>query len=208
MLAELIFQRETDSSLESTHASPLARQRTVTLDTQEEEEGKGEESASPSSSSRQLSAKEEEGEEEEDVKEEEEVTPRRRIRKDREIAENIDVLRSLLMGHLSRQREVNHLLTRAPLLVGEGQGASGRNPKSPKEGRKGKSEAGGGGQTRSPRHAPEGEEGAGRAGGGLVRQGTFNVDEEGEGEGEDGPVDLNATLDGHLTRTKAVKQLK
>lgn len=41
-----------------------------------------------------------------------------------------------------------------------------------------------------------------------MRQGTFNVDEEGEEGSEDAPVHLNATLDGHLTRTKAVRQLK
>lgn len=91
------------------------------------------------------------------------------------------------------------------------QGASGRNLNSPKGGRKGKTEVAGGGggrgQTRSPRQAPEGEEGSGK-GGGLVRQGTFNVDEEGVEEEVEGPVALNATLDGHLTRTKAVRQLK
>ncbi|MPC35772.1 hypothetical protein E2C01_029207 [Portunus trituberculatus] len=112
----------------------------------------------------------------------------------KKIAETLDVLRSLLSGHLSRQQEVNHLLTSAPLLVGEGQGNGGGALQSPR----------GGGQARkSPRQVPEGAEGKT-----LVRQGTFNVDEEGmEGE-QEGPTTLHATLDAHLTRTKGVKQLK
>ncbi|XP_045123869.1 IQ domain-containing protein E-like isoform X2 [Portunus trituberculatus] len=190
VLAEIIFQRDTDTSLEVAPDTPrslsMARQRTVTLDTQEEESLQ----EHTSLSSQGMGSREEEG-----LKEEEELSPgKRRRRKDREIAETLDVLRSLLSGHLSRQQEVNHLLTSAPLLVGEGQGNGGGALQSPR----------GGGQARkSPRQVPEGAEGKT-----LVRQGTFNVDEEGmEGE-QEGPTTLHATLDAHLTRTKGVKQLK
>lgn len=191
MLAEIIFQRDTDTSLEAAPDTPrslsMARQRTVTLDTQEEESLQ----EHTSLSSQGISSREEE-----EVKEEEVSPGKRRRRKDREIIETLDVLRSLLSGHLSRQQEVNHLLTSAPLLVGESQGTGSGALQSPR----------GGGQTRkSPRQAPEGAEGSGKL---LVRQGTFNVDEEGtEGE-QEGPTALHATLDAHLTRTKGVRQLK
>lgn len=191
MLAEIIFQRDTDTSVEAAPDTPrsvsMARQRTVTLDTQEEEESLQEHT---SLSSQGISSREEEG------LKEEELSPGKRRQKDREIAETLDVLRSLLSGHLSRQQEVNHLLTSAPLLVGEGQGGGGGALHSPR----------GGGQARkSPRQAPEGAEGSAKT---LVRQGTFNVDEEGtEGE-QEGPTTLHATLDAHLTRTKGVRQLK
>lgn len=38
-----------------------------------------------------------------------------------QIIENLELLQSLLSSHLSRQREVNELLSQEPLLVGEGQ---------------------------------------------------------------------------------------
>ena len=89
MLAELIFQRDTDTSLEAAPDTPrsatMARQRTVTLDTQEEEEEEGEKSGERGSlSSQRISSREEE----EVVKvEEEKVSPGKRRRKDREVSE-------------------------------------------------------------------------------------------------------------------------
>lgn len=81
MLAEIIFQRDTDTSLEAAPDTPrslsMARQRTVTLDTQEEESLQ----EHTSLSSQGISSREEE-----EVKEEEVSPGKRRRRKDREVS--------------------------------------------------------------------------------------------------------------------------
>ncbi|XP_068207827.1 IQ domain-containing protein E-like isoform X2 [Palaemon carinicauda] len=103
---------------------------------------------------------------------------------DKEIIENLEVLQSLLSSHLSRQREVNELLSQEPLLVGEGQ-------VTPRE-------------DENAREAPDGEESARAAtkrSQNMVRQGTFNV------HNQETVATIHATLDAHLTRVNKVHQL-
>ncbi|ROT63402.1 putative IQ domain-containing protein E isoform X1, partial [Penaeus vannamei] len=109
------------------------------------------------------------------------------------IIENLELLQSLLSSHLSRQREVNELLSQEPLLVGEGQPSSDSSP-SVSSRRRG----------RSTREAPDGEEssrGSSKRSQSLVRQGTFNVSEQ-----ETTVATIHATLDAHLTRVNKVHQ--
>ncbi|XP_066959012.1 IQ domain-containing protein E-like isoform X5 [Macrobrachium rosenbergii] len=109
--------------------------------------------------------------------------PLLRREQDSRIIENLEVLQSLLSSHLSRQREVNELLSQEPLLVGEGQG-------TPRE-------------DENTREAPDGEESAKAASKrsqNMVRQGTFNV------HNQETVATIHATLDAHLTRVNKVHQ--
>ncbi|XP_069191974.1 IQ domain-containing protein E isoform X2 [Procambarus clarkii] len=104
---------------------------------------------------------------------------------DIEIIENLELLRALLSSHVNRQREVNELLNREPLLVGEGQRLGECEERARQRGR-------------STREAPDGEESAKasyKRSQSLVRQGTFNVYDE-----DTAVATIHATLDAHLTR--------
>ncbi|XP_069191979.1 IQ domain-containing protein E isoform X8 [Procambarus clarkii] len=110
---------------------------------------------------------------------------------DIEIIENLELLRALLSSHVNRQREVNELLNREPLLVGEGQRLGECEERARQRGR-------------STREAPDGEESAKasyKRSQSLVRQGTFNVYDE-----DTAVATIHATLDAHLTRVNKVQQ--
>ncbi|XP_063885076.1 serine/arginine repetitive matrix protein 1-like isoform X2 [Scylla paramamosain] len=148
VLAEIIFQRDTDTSVEAAPDTPrsvsMARQRTVTLDTQEEEESLQEHT---SLSSQGISSREEEG------LKEEELSPGKRRQKDREPSlssprEQLagllsahtrrclhlamwqdspttsprhlqEALSSLLVGHLGRNIKVSAIQCGEPVLIAE-----------------------------------------------------------------------------------------
>lgn len=109
------------------------------------------------------------------------------------ITGNLELLQSLLSSHLFRQQEVSELLSREPLLVGEGQSQSDSESQDTPRGR-----------GRSTREEPDGEESAkatSKRSQSLVRQGTFNVYDQ-----DTTVTTIHATLDAHWTRVNKVQQ--
>lgn len=178
---------ESESASERAESSSsLIRQNTVTLSKSEESEIRDSREGSEEVEEAEAE-QEEERQKSEDLKSSRDVESPVVSSQDTEIIENLELLQSLLSSHLSRQREVNELLSQEPLLVGEGQPSSDSSP-SVSSRRRG----------RSTREAPDGEEssrGSSKRSQSLVRQGTFNVSEQ-----ETTVATIHATLDAHLTR--------
>ncbi|XP_063609798.1 IQ domain-containing protein E-like isoform X5 [Penaeus indicus] len=186
---------ESESASERAESSSsLIRQNTVTLSKSEESEIRDSREGSEEVEEAEAEAEqEEERQESEDPKSSRDIESPVISSQDTEIIENLELLQSLLSSHLSRQREVNELLSQEPLLVGEGQPSSDSSP-SVSSRRRG----------RSTREAPDGEEasrGSSKRSQSLVRQGTFNVSEQ-----ETTVATIHATLDAHLTRVNKVHQ--
>ncbi|XP_027232091.1 IQ domain-containing protein E isoform X6 [Penaeus vannamei] len=184
---------ESESASERAESSSsLIRQNTVTLSKSEESEIRDSREGSEEVEEAEAE-QEEERQKSEDLKSSRDVESPVVSSQDTEIIENLELLQSLLSSHLSRQREVNELLSQEPLLVGEGQPSSDSSP-SVSSRRRG----------RSTREAPDGEEssrGSSKRSQSLVRQGTFNVSEQ-----ETTVATIHATLDAHLTRVNKVHQ--
>ncbi|XP_042878519.1 serine/arginine repetitive matrix protein 2-like isoform X3 [Penaeus japonicus] len=182
---------ESESASERAESSSsLIRQNTVTLSKSEESEIRDSREGSQEVEDAEAE-QEEERQKSEDLKSSRDTESPVISSQDTEIIENLELLQSLLSSHLSRQREVNELLSQEPLLVGEGQPSSDSSP-SVSSRRRG----------RSTREAPDGEEasrGSSKRSQSLVRQGTFNVSEQ-----ETTVATIHATLDAHLTRVNKV----
>ncbi|XP_069999907.1 IQ domain-containing protein E isoform X12 [Penaeus vannamei] len=112
---------ESESASERAESSSsLIRQNTVTLSKSEESEIRDSREGSEEVEEAEAE-QEEERQKSEDLKSSRDVESPVVSSQDTEIIENLELLQSLLSSHLSRQREVNELLSQEPLLVGEGQ---------------------------------------------------------------------------------------